>query len=191
MASAGFQFVALPGSLRQGSYTRAIAGSLDELAPDDVAIEVLGMLGDLPLYNQDIEDAGMPAAAAEMAAIVSAADALIIVTPEYNRSMPGALKNALDWLSRFPDRPLEHKPVAIQSASPGPLGGVRAQEHVRQVLVSMNALVLNKPDVVVTAVVAKVDISVGTVKDQETRMHVSRQLQALADLVRTLAIPVA
>ena len=182
---ADLRFIALPGSLRQASYARAIAASLDELAPDDVAVELLGTLGDLPLYNQDIEDAGMPAAAVEMAAIISTADALVIVTPEYNHSTPGVLKNALDWLSRFPARPLEHKPVAIQSASPGKLGGARAQEHVRQVLVAMNAWVLNEPEVIVTQVADKVDVSVGAITDRETRQQISRQLEALAGRVRS------
>ena len=185
MASGGLQFVALPGSLREGSYTRAIAATLDELAPDDVGVEVLGTLGDLPLYNQDTEDLGSPVAVAKMAADIAKADALVIVTPEYNHSVPGCLKNALDWLSRIPDRPLDGKPVAIQSASPGLLGGARAYEQLRQVLAAVNARVLNQPEVIVTLVAHKIDPVAGTLRDQQTRLHVSQQLGALADLART------
>jgi chromate reductase, NAD(P)H dehydrogenase (quinone) len=185
MAGDGLQFVVLPGSLRRHSYSRAIADTLDELAPDDVGVEVLGMAGDLPLYNQDLEDLGFPVAVARMATDIARADALVIVTPEYNHSMPGGLKNALDWLSRLPEHPLDGKPVAIQTASPGPLGGARAHEQLRQVLAAVNALVLNKPEVIVTLVAAKVDPHAGVLRDVETRRHVSKQLMALADLARS------
>lgn len=182
MLRAGYHFVAVPGSLRQASFTRAIAETLDELAPDDVAVEVLASLGNFPLYSQDLQEQGIPAAVEETAAAVGNADAVVIVTPEYNHSIPGVLKNALDWLSRLSSRPLEHKPVAIQSASPGLLGGARAQEHLRQVLVAIDAQVLNKPEIVVMQVAGKVDVSAGIIRDIETRQQISRQLRALADL---------
>ena len=184
MASDGLQFVALPGSLRERAYTRAIADTLDELAPDDVGVEVLSTLGDLPVYNQDIEDLGSPAAVAKMAVDIAKAHALVIVTPEYNHSVPGGLKNALDWLSRLPGRPLGGKPVAIQSASPGPLGGARAYEQLRQVLVALNAIVLNRPEVIVTLVEDKIDPVAGILRDQQTRLYICRQLEALAELAR-------
>lgn len=185
MSGHDLHFVAMACSLRRGSYTCAIADTLDELAPDDVAVEVISSLGDLPLYNQDFENAGVPAAVAALAAEVASADAVVIVTPEYNRSVPAALKNAIDWLSRLSERPLEQKPVAIQSASPGLLGGARAQEHLRQILSAVDAVILNRPQVVVTQVAAKVDAQSGMLRDRETRQQVTRQLQALAHLARS------
>ena len=89
MTRDGYHFIAMPGSFRQASFTQAIAGALDELAPDDIAVEVLVGLGDLPFYNQDLQDQGVPAVVEEAAAIVRGADALVIVTPEYNHSIPG------------------------------------------------------------------------------------------------------
>lgn len=185
MSDHHFTFVAIAGSLRRGSYSRAIAYTLDELAPDDVCVEVFGSLGDLPLYNHDIEALGTPVAVAALAAEVAAADAVVIVTPEYNRSVPGALKNALDWLSRLSEEPLQKKPVAIQSASPGPLGGTRAQEHLRQILAAVDAEVLNRPEVIVTQVTDKVDAQAGILRDKQTREQVALQLKALAQLVRS------
>ena len=187
MSDPQMHFLALPGSLRRGAYTRAIAGTLDELAPDDVSVDVVTSLGDLPLYNQDIEDAGPPAAVTELTAQVAAADALVIVTPEYNHSIPGVLKNAIDWLSRSPQRPFEGKPVALQSASPGLLGGARAQEHLRLVMAAVGATVLTKPEVIVVQVAGKVDPVSGLLREQRTREKVALQLQALAELVGTVA----
>jgi chromate reductase, NAD(P)H dehydrogenase (quinone) len=184
MANDGLRFVALPGSLRKDSYTRAIADTLDELAPDDVSVEVLGTLGELPLYNQDFEHVEPPAIVVKIAEEISSADAVVIVTPEYNHSVPGGLKNALDWLSRLPRCPLNQKPVAIQAASPGPLGGARAHEHLRQVLAAVNAMVLNRPEIIVPSVACKVDPLAGILRDHQTRTYVSMQLRALADLAR-------
>lgn len=178
------QFVAMFGSLRRQSHTRAIAQTLDELAPDDVSVEVLTGLGDLPLYNQDLEDVGVPEAVAALASRIAGADALVIVTPEYNHSLPGVLKNALDWLSRSAGRPLDRKPVAIQSASPGMVGGARAHEHLRLVLAAMNSAVLDRPQVIVGRVGDQIDADAGLLRDRDTREHVSRQLAALADMVR-------
>lgn len=183
------QFVAMFGSLRRQSHTRAIAQTLDELAPDDVSVEVLTGLGDLPLYNQDIEDVGVPEAVAALASRIAGADALVIVTPEYNHSLPGVLKNALDWLSRFAGRPLDRKPVAIQSASPGMVGGARAYEHLRLVLASMNSTVLDRPQVIVGRVGDQIDADAGLLRDRDTREHVARQLAALAEMVRGLRPP--
>jgi chromate reductase len=176
--------VALLGSLRRGSYTRAIGNTLDELAPDDVGVTLLGSVGALPHYNQDLQDLGFPDGVVEMGAAIAAADAIIIVTPEYNHSLPGPLKNALDWMSRLPRRPLEGCPVAIQSASPGLLGGARAQAHLRQILVSLDAIVLNRPEVIVTEVVSKVDVVTALLRDELTRRHIAGQLALLADVAR-------
>jgi chromate reductase len=135
-------FVTLLGSLRQGSYNAAVASALPSLAPDGVTITALGSIAEFPHYDADLQAVGIPPAVLGMAAAIAAADSVIIVTPEYNYSVPGTLKNALDWLSRLSLQPFAGKPVAIQSASPGAIGGARAQYHLRQILVFLDAQVL-------------------------------------------------
>ncbi len=184
MSEQDFHFVALLGSLRRSSLTRVIAETLDELAPDDVAVRLLAPVGALPHFNQDIQDVAFPEAVLAMGAAIGSADGLVIVTPEYNHSIPGALKNALDWLSRLPEQPLRQKPVAIQSASPGLLGGARCQLSVRATLASFDALVLNRPEVIIGRVAEKIDPERGILRDEDTRHAIARQLEALADLAR-------
>jgi chromate reductase len=177
-------FVTLLGSLRHGSYNAAIARALPALAPEGVSISPLGSVGDLPLYNADVQAGGCPPPVLAMAEAITKADGVIIVTPEYNYSVPGVLKNALDWLSRLPAPPFAGKPVAIQSASPGLIGGARAQYHLRQILVFLDAFVLNKPEVMVGQVISKVDATSLELTDQATRDFIASQLKAFAAFAR-------
>lgn len=177
-------FVVLVGSLRRGSFNAAIARALPALAPNGVAILPLGSIGDFPLFNQDVEAQGFPDAVVQMGAAIAKADGVIIVTPEYNYSVPGVLKNALDWLSHLPTKPFAGKPVAIESASPGVFGGVRAQHHLRQTLVFLDALTLARPEVMVGQAQAKFDARTGELTDKTTRELIARQLQAFAAFVR-------
>ena len=177
-------FVTLLGSLRRGSYNAAIARALPTLAPEGVTIAPLGSVGDLPHYDADVQAEGFPPAVLAMAEAIGKADGVIIVTPEYNYSVPGALKNALDWLSRLPAAPFAGKPVAIQTASPGLIGGARAQYHLRQTLVFLDAFVLNKPEVMVSQVNKKVDASSLELTDQATRHFIASQLKAFAAFAR-------
>ena len=177
-------FVVMVGSLRRGSYNAAIARALPALAPEGVSIAPLGSVGDFPLYNQDVQAEGFPPAAAAMADAIRAADGLIIVTPEYNYSMPGVLKNAIDWLSRLPQQPFAGKPVLIQSASQGGYGGVRAQLHLRHTLVFVEARAFNRPEVIIPLVQTKIDAATGEVTDPATRGFIADQLKAFAALVR-------
>lgn len=117
------KFVSLLGSLRAGSFNAVVARNLDQLAPAGVEVSALGSVGDIPHYDADLQAQGLPESVVGMGKAVAAADGVIIVTPEYNYSVPGALKNALDWLSRLPDTPVAAKPVAILTASPGAIGG--------------------------------------------------------------------
>ena len=176
------RFITLVGSLRKASYNAAIARALPSLAPAGVTVEPLGSVGVLPLYNADLQAEGFPPEAIAMGEAIKAANSIIFVTPEYNYSVPGALKNALDWLSRLPTAPFANKPVAIQTASPGMIGGARCQYHLRQVLVFLDAYVLNKPEVIVGGVNGKVNVETGTITDATTREIVSKQLEALATL---------
>ncbi len=178
------RFVTLVGSLRKGSYNAAIARALPDLAPEGVTVEHLGLIGAFPHYDADLQANGFPAEVVAMGEAIAAADGVIFVTPEYNYSVPGALKNALDWISRLPSTPFAGKPVAIQTASPGMIGGARSQYHLRQVLVFLDAHVLNKPEVMVGNVTGKVDVESGTITDEATRGFLAKQLEALAAFAR-------
>lgn len=179
-------FVTLLGSLRKASFNAAIARALPFLAPDGVSIEPLGSVGDFPLYDADIQAKGFPAAVLAMGDAIAKADGVIIVTPEYNYSVPGGLKNAIDWISRLPAQPFAGKPTAIQSGSPGLLGGARAQYHLRQTLVFLDATVMNKPEVMVSQIMNKVNADTGELTDQVTRDFIATQLKAFAAFVRRL-----
>ena len=176
-------FLTLVGSLRKASYNHAIARALPGLAPEGVTISELGSIGDVPLYDQDENAKGFPAAVTAMGEAIAKADGIIIVSPEYNYSMPGVLKNALDWLSRLPNQPFAGKPVALQSASMGVFGGARMQYHLRQTLVFLDAHVLNKPEVMVGAVQNKIDDK-GQIADQATKDFIAGQLKAFAEFAR-------
>lgn len=177
-------FVTILGSLRRGSYNAAIARALPTLAPEGVTISALGSVGELPHYDADLQAEGFPPAVVAMGEAIKEADGVIIVTPEYNYSVPGALKNALDWLSRLPTAPFAGKPVAIQTGSPGLIGGARCQYHLRQILVFLDAYVLNKPEVMVSQIMAKVDSNNGELSDQATRDFVATQLQTFGVFAR-------
>jgi chromate reductase, NAD(P)H dehydrogenase (quinone) len=177
--------VVICGSLREGSYNAMVANSLPELAPDDMAIRFAPSFEAFPIYNADLQDSsGFPPAVTEFADAIRDADGIIVVTPEYNFSIPGGLKNALDWVSRLDAQPFAKKPVAIQSASPSPLGGGRVQYHLRQLMVFLDALVLNKPEIFVSDVAAKVDEKSGELTDDETKKFLRMQLQAFAKFIR-------
>lgn len=177
-------FVTLLGSLRKHSYHAAIANALPAYAPPGVTVSALGPVGALPHYDADLQAQGFPAEVLAMADAIRAADAVVIVTPEYNYSVPGALKNALDWLSRITPQPLAGKPVAIQTGSPGMIGGARAQYHLRQIMVFLDAQVLNKPEIMVSAMTGKIDAERGEIVDETTGDLVAQQLSALAAMVR-------
>lgn len=174
------------GSLRQESFNRAVQRALPGLAPETMRVEPLEGVSDLPLYDGDVEAQGLPAAALAMADAIRAADGLIICTPEYNNSVPGVLKNAIDWLSRVPRQPFAEKPVALQSASPGQFGGARSQLALRPVLATLNAFVLNRPGVLIGQARSKFDPASGELTDTETREQIRKQLVAFEAFVRRL-----
>lgn len=178
-STAPLKIVAIVGSLRKASFNRIVAENLPTLSPSGLHITVLPGLHEIPMYDQDDFDKGIPKAVTALAQAVSDADGVILVTPEYNYSMPGALKNALDWLSRLPNKPMNEKAVLLQSASMGALGGVRAQYHLRQVLVALNATVMNTPEVLIGSVQNKVDVSTRRITEAQTREFIGAQLVAL------------
>jgi chromate reductase len=137
-------FVVMLGSLRKGSFNAAIARALPTLAPEGVTIELLPSVGDFPLYNHDVQEKGFPPIVTTAAEAIRRADGVIIVTPEYNHSIPGVLKNAIDWISRLPSQPFGGKPVALESSSPSLFCSLRAQLHLRHMFVYLDGRVLNK-----------------------------------------------
>ena len=162
-------FGILEGSARMASLSRAVARSAQSLAPEGVTCRVLPNPVGLPQYNQDVLDAGIPAPVAALAAELAICDAVLIVTPEYNWSIPGSLKNAIDWLSRLKPNPLEGKPVAIWTVSPGQLGGARVHEGLRHVLHSQDMRVMAKPEVQLGLAAGKVDVAASAVTDEASR----------------------
>jgi len=178
------QFVVMVGSLRKGSFNAAIARALPALAPGGVAIEPLPSVGEFPLYNHDVQLEKFPPAVNVAAEAIRKADGVIIVTPEYNHSYPGVLKNAIDWLSRLPNQPFGGKPVALQTSSPSLFGGLRAQLHLRHVFVYLDGRMLNKPEIIIPQVNAKMDAATGELTDPATRGFIADQLKAFAVFAR-------
>ena len=184
MSDAPLTFVTLVGSLRRGSYNAALARTLPALAPDGVTITHAPSLDDIPLYDADIQEAdGFPAKVQAIADAIRAADGVIFVTPEYNYSISGVLKNAIDWLSRMKDQPFADKPYAIQSASMGGGGGARAQVHLRQIMVFLKGIAFNTPEVLVGAAHTKFDDDL-QLTDEPTREFVGKQLAAFTEFAR-------
>ena len=138
-----------------------------------------------PRINGDLQNAsGIPADVVALADAIRAADGVVIVSPEYNWSIPGVLKNAIDWLSRVKDQPFAFKPVALQSASGSPVGAARMQYHLRQTLNSLEALILNRPEVIVTFANKKIDEKTLELTDQPTKDVIKMQLEAFAKFIR-------
>ena len=171
------KILGLSGSLRKGSYNTAALHAARELLPEGVVLET-AEIGDLPHYNDDIRQAGYPATVQRLRDQIAAADALLIVTPEYNYSSPGVLKNAIDWASRPPEQPFNEKPVAIMGVSGGILGTARAQYQLRQMLVFLNAHPINKPEVMIGQAQSKFDAN-GRLTDEPTREFVRALLVSL------------
>jgi len=172
----------IAGSLRVGSYNRALLRAAQELAPAGMTIEIYE-LHTIPPYNADVEAQGFPEPVVAFKKAIAEADALLIATPEYNHSIPGVLKNAIDWASRPPaTSPLNGKPGAIMGASTGAIGTARAQQHLRLVCSYLNMLVMNMPEVLVVRAQDKVDAS-GRLTDEPTRQFLAKFLQAFAQWV--------
>jgi chromate reductase len=182
----GVKLAILLGSLRKGSFNAAIARALPALAPAGLSFETLSPVNQLPFYDADIQALGFPDSVTGLGRAIEAADGIVIVTPEYNYSVPGGLKNAIDWMSRLPDKPFAGKPVLLQTASISMLGGARAQYHLRQTMVFLDAAVMNLPEVMVAQAQHKIDAAAGELTDAPTREIIAKQLQNFATFVRKL-----
>jgi chromate reductase len=168
----------ISGSLRKGSFNTALLRAAAELLPEGMTLETFD-LSPIPLYNGDVEAVGTPAPVVDFKARIAAADALLIVTPEYNYSIPGVLKNALDWASRpAMSSPLNGKPLAMMGAG-GRFGTTRAQHHLRQVATFTNMLPVNRPEVAVT-IMGSFDED-GRLINEDSRALIQQLLRALKD----------
>lgn len=174
----------MSGSLRRGSFNTGLVRAALDMPPDGMTIETHDLAA-IPIYNDDVRVAGYPPEVAAWREAIRRADALLIATPEYNYSVPGVLKNAIDWASRPPDQPLDGKPLAIMGASGGLGGTMRAQYHLRQIAVFVNLLPLNRPELMVRSAAEKFDAD-GTLTDQDTRKRVRTLLEALAAWTKRL-----
>ncbi len=169
----------ISGSLRKGSFNTAALRAAAELLPDGMSLEIAD-IGDIPLYNDDVRQLGYPPAVQRLRDQIAAADALLFATPEYNYSISGVLKNAIDWASRPPDPPLVGKPAGIMGATGGLWGTTRAQYHLRQCFVFLNMFPVNKPEVMIAQAPNKFDAQ-GRLTDQQTRDIVAQLMVALRD----------
>jgi chromate reductase, NAD(P)H dehydrogenase (quinone) len=173
------------GSLRKGSYNAALARTLPALAPPGLSLRPAASFEKFPIYNFDIQQSsGFPAEVNAWADAIRTADALIIVSPEYNWSIPGGLKNAIDWVSRMKEQPFKDKPVVLQSCAGGILGGSRMQYHLRMSLTSVDAILFGRPEVIITFAAQKFDEKTLELKDQTAIDLVKQQLAGFETFAR-------
>lgn len=169
----------IAGSLRKDSINMAALRAAKQLTPEGMELEIFDLIN-VPMFNADLE-ASLPESVKELKSQIKSADAILFVTPEYNYSIPGVLKNAIDWASRpYGDNSWEGKPVAIMSASIGIFGGARAQYHLRQMFIFLDMYPINRPEVMIGKAKEKFDEQ-GNLTDEETKKRISELLQALLD----------
>ena len=178
----------IAGSLRSGSYNRALVAAAASLSPPEIEIQPYDIAG-IPLFNFDVEQQGDPEPVTRFKQAIAGADAVLIATPEYQQGVPGVLKNALDWASRPPGKsPLNGKPVAIMGASPGMTATARAQTQLRQTLAYNNCPTLMRPEVLIGRAHGKLD-SDGRLTDEDTVKFLQELLAAFSDLIKRVAVP--
>jgi len=180
------RLLGIAGSFREGSYNRALLRAAAELAPPGVVLEEHDIRG-LPFYDGDLEAAGDPEPVTGLKDAIRRADGLVIATPEYNRGIPGGLKNAIDWASRPAlASPLAAKRVAIMGASTGRGGTARAQQQLREALGFPRAVVIEEPEVLVPEAYLHFDEH-GELVDGETRAEIAELLAELTRMPRLVA----
>ncbi len=178
------KILGISGSLRKGSFNTALLRAAAETVPADVEIEIAD-ISELPLFNQDLE-MDMPESAKKLKEKIEASDAILFATPEYNYSVPGVLKNAIDWAARpYGKNSFDGKPAAIMSSSVGMISGARAQYHLRQMFVFLNMHAINQPEMMVSMVQEKIDAN-GKITDPKTKEKIGELVAALAEWTRQL-----
>jgi chromate reductase len=178
------RILGIAGSLRRESYNRAALRAATQLVPEGASIEIFELDG-IPGFNQD-EEQNPPAKVVELKRRIREADAILIVTPEYNYSVPGVLKNAIDWASRpYGDSAWNGKPAAIMGASIGAIGTARAQYHLRQMFVFLNMFPINQPEVMIGNASERFDAA-GNLTDDTTKDFIRKLLQTLVEWTRRI-----
>ncbi|MCF8477650.1 MAG: NAD(P)H-dependent oxidoreductase [Pseudolabrys sp.] len=181
--------VVICGSLRKGSFNAALARTLPGLAPPEMTLTQAPSYAGFPLYNDDVRVAsGAPADVEAWASAIRTADGVIVVSPEYNWSIPGPLKNAIDWVSKLKDVPFKDKPVALQSCSAGQMGGGRMQYHLRMALTAIDAQMFGKPEIFVNFAAKKFDEKTLELTDQAVKDILKTQLAAFAKFVARVKV---
>ena len=179
------KILGIAGSLREGSYNRGVLRAAGELVPEGVELEIFDIAG-FPEFVQG-QDENPPAKVADFKRKIREADAILFCSPEYNYSVPGVLKNAIDWASRpYGDSAWDGKPAAIMGASSGVIGTARMQYHLRQIMVFLNMYPLNTPEVMIGKAAEKFDAD-GNLTDDKTKEYIKRMLQSLVDWTRKLS----
>ncbi|MDP5276514.1 NADPH-dependent FMN reductase [Chengkuizengella axinellae] len=185
MSTEQINVLGFAGSLRKDSYNRALLREAIQLSPEGLKITDFD-LSEIPMFNEDVEKEGDPAAVTAFKNAIRESKALLIVTPEYNSAIPGVLKNALDWASRgAKEAPLLKKPIAIMGATPGRAGTAQAQAQLRQTLVTTRSLVMVEPQVLISEVHRKFDDQ-GNFTDEKTGQYIGRLLTSLQEWVNKL-----
>lgn len=172
---ADLKVLGICGSLRKASFNMAALRACGELMPPGMSLHITD-ISDLPIFNQDVFDAGLPEPVRRFRAQVAEADGLLIASPEYNFSLTAALKNAIDWGSRPPNQVFQDKPIAVFSASAGPMGGARVQYDLRRILGQIWGHVLPRPEVFIGSAQTKFDAQ-GKLTDETTRKFLADLLQ--------------
>jgi len=178
-----YKVLGMCGSLRQKSFNMAALRTAGGLMPPALKLEITG-IGDLPLYNADIQDKGLPEAVTRLRDEIFAADALLFGTSENNWSVPAVLKNAIDWMSRLPQQPFQNKPAAVFSCSGGPVGGARVQYDLRRILSGLGVLWLARPEVFIGNAASK--FTDGKLTDETTLKFLTDQMLAFEDWIRRM-----
>jgi chromate reductase, NAD(P)H dehydrogenase (quinone) len=181
------RILGIAGSLRRGSYNRAALRAATKLLPEGATLDLFELDG-IPGFNQDDEQ-NPPEKVVELKRRVREADAILFVTPEYNYSVPGVLKNAIDWASRpYGESAWSGKPAAIMGASIGAIGTARAQYHLRQMMVFLNMFPVNQPEVMIGNAADRFDAE-GNLTDETTKDYIRKLLQALAEWTARIQMP--
>jgi chromate reductase, NAD(P)H dehydrogenase (quinone) len=184
MADRTLNVIGICGSLRKGSYNRMVLNLLPGWAPANMKITEAPPWAEFPLYNADIQNStGFPAPVQKLTEAIRAADGVYFISPEYNYSIPGGLKNAIDWVSRTQNQPFAGKPVALISATGGVLGGGRMQYDLRRCMIFLDALTMNKPEIFIGTASQKFDDKTGQLKDEQAVGFIKQQLAAFAKFI--------
>lgn len=168
-------------SLRRESANRTLLECAIELAPGSIKVETFERLGEIPPYNEDVKERGFPDPVAELRRRIGEADGVLIASPEYNYTIPGVLKNAIDWVSRPPEQPFAGKPIALMGATPGVMGTARGQRSIRDAFLFLDGRIMNTNEVMVPGVYDKIEDS--RLTDEQTRKFVGDMMKAFADWI--------